>query len=200
MIFIYNTKEDYNFATDNGKNITSGNIYFIKEDGSTHFITNNISGTTTDYDTLKPSGNIEITENGEDIDVSEYATATVNVSGGGGGDEYESVIKDWIEGDLTSIVIPDGTTQICGECFSSSLHSSLQAAVIPSTVTSIGDYAFNGCARLVSVVCLATTPPTLGTESFGNNASAFKIYVPSASVNTYKTAWSDYASYITAVH
>lgn len=32
-----------------------------------------------------PSGNIEITENGENINVAPYATATVNVSGGGGG-------------------------------------------------------------------------------------------------------------------
>ena len=31
-----------------------------------------------------PSGNIEITENGENIDIAQYATATVNVSGGGG--------------------------------------------------------------------------------------------------------------------
>ena len=31
------------------------------------------------------SGNIEITENGENINVAPYATATVNVSGGGGG-------------------------------------------------------------------------------------------------------------------
>ena len=33
------------------------------------------------------SGNIEITENGENINVAPYATATVNVSGGGGGGE-----------------------------------------------------------------------------------------------------------------
>ena len=31
-----------------------------------------------------PSGNIEITENGENINVAPYATATVNVAGGGG--------------------------------------------------------------------------------------------------------------------
>lgn len=33
---------------------------------------------------ITPSGNIEITENGENINVAQYATATVNVSGGGG--------------------------------------------------------------------------------------------------------------------
>lgn len=33
---------------------------------------------------IVPTGNIEITENGENINVAPYATATVNVSGGGG--------------------------------------------------------------------------------------------------------------------
>ena len=38
------------------------------------------------YNNIEPavSGNIEITENGENINVAPYATATVNVSGGGG--------------------------------------------------------------------------------------------------------------------
>ena len=35
---------------------------------------------------VKPEGTIEITENGEGIDVAQYATADVSVSGGGGGD------------------------------------------------------------------------------------------------------------------
>ena len=34
---------------------------------------------------IVPTGNIEITENGENINVAPYATATVNVAGGGGG-------------------------------------------------------------------------------------------------------------------
>lgn len=33
---------------------------------------------------ITPTGNIEITENGENINVAPYATATVNVAGGGG--------------------------------------------------------------------------------------------------------------------
>lgn len=31
----------------------------------------------------KPTGNIELTENAENVDIAQYATATVNVSGGG---------------------------------------------------------------------------------------------------------------------
>jgi len=35
-----------------------------------------------------PSGKIEITENGNDIDIAQYATADVNVSGGGGSSDF----------------------------------------------------------------------------------------------------------------
>lgn len=38
------------------------------------------------------SGNIEITENGENINVAPYATATVNVSGGGGVSVYTCTV------------------------------------------------------------------------------------------------------------
>ena len=42
------------------------------------------------YNNIEPavSGNIEITENGENINVAPYATATVNVSGGGSDFKY----------------------------------------------------------------------------------------------------------------
>ena len=38
------------------------------------------------------SGNIEITENGENINVAQYATATVNVAGGGGYELYDLTV------------------------------------------------------------------------------------------------------------
>ena len=37
-----------------------------------------------------PTGKITITENGEDIDVAQYATADVNVSGGGGSSDFST--------------------------------------------------------------------------------------------------------------
>lgn len=56
---------------------------------------------------IVPTGNIEITENGENINVAPYATATVNVSGGGGG-SYTYVINETVTtvdavGSLTSV-------------------------------------------------------------------------------------------------
>ena len=44
-----------------------------------------------------PTGTIKITENGEGIDVSEYAYADVNVSGGGGGFDIPTFTKSYGE-------------------------------------------------------------------------------------------------------
>ena len=80
MIKIFETLEKYNTYTNNGQNLESGFLYYVKEDNSTHYYTNNIDGVSTIYDSVEtPSGNIEITENGTGIDVADYATATVDV-------------------------------------------------------------------------------------------------------------------------
>ena len=100
----------------------------------------------------------------------------------------------------TSINLPSGVTSIGESTFETC--RSLTSLILPSGVTSIGQKAFSGCTGLRYIVCLATTPPTLG----GNNQYAYPfystgygpIYVPAASVDTYKAAsgWSTYASRI----
>lgn len=98
---------------------------------------------------------------------------------------------------LKNITLPNGTTAIGDTAFN---YSSLTSVIIPSSVTSIGSQAFSGCSGLTSITVEATTPPTL------KNANAFSltncpIYVPSESLNTYKSAsgWSSYASIIQAI-
>ncbi len=123
---------------------------------------------------------------------------------------------------LTSITIPEGVTRIGHNAFSNCY--SLPSITIPEGVASIGDSAFNyctslpsitipesmanigymcfyGCNRLASITVRATTPPTSAYGVFQNTSSSLIIYVPAASVDTYKAAtnWSTYASRIQAI-
>ncbi|MBO7417465.1 MAG: leucine-rich repeat protein [Bacteroidaceae bacterium] len=95
-------------------------------------------------------------------------------------------------------IIPNNVTIIGNGAFDG---LSMNSITIPNSVTSIGDYAFADCTSLSRVTCLPTTPPTLGVRTFLNNATGRKIYVPSGSVNAYKTAsgWSAYASDIESI-
>lgn len=99
---------------------------------------------------------------------------------------------------LTSVTIPNSVTNIEPNAFQ--LCSSLPSVTIPDSVTSIRNSAFAYCSGLTSVTVNAITPPTLGTNVFMNTNDC-PIYVPSASVNAYKTAsgWGDYASRIQAI-
>lgn len=99
---------------------------------------------------------------------------------------------------LTSVTIPDSVTSIGEVAFYGC--SILTSITIPSGVTSIGGGAFNTCSGLTSITCFATTPPSLGKRVFDNTNNC-QIYVPSGSVDTYKSAnrWSDYADRIQSI-
>ena len=99
---------------------------------------------------------------------------------------------------LTSVAIGSGVTSLGANAFRDC--ASLTSITIPDSVTSIGESAFSSCSALTSVTCLRTTPPTLSNYVF-NNTNNCPIYVPAASVDTYKTAnkWKNYASRITAI-
>lgn len=96
---------------------------------------------------------------------------------------------------LTSVTIPDSVTSIGNHTFG--YCKSLTSINIPDSVTSIGSYAFSSCSSLTSIYCKPTTPPTIWS-TFYNISTSAKIYVPTASVDAYKSAtdWSDYASKI----
>lgn len=117
---------------------------------------------------------------------------------------------------LTGITIPNSVTTIGGEAFESC--DNLSSVTIPDSVTTIGDYVFYMCRNLTNVTIgngvtsigrsafysfenytvtiNATTPPTLDGGAIGGSVTT--IYVPSDSVDAYKSAseWSNYASKI----
>lgn len=100
---------------------------------------------------------------------------------------------------LENLTLREGVEQLGDSCFERC--SSLTNVEIPRSVTSIGTSCFGYCSRLVSVTVLATTPPTLDSDSFASTSSDLKIYVPAESVDAYKAAsgWSSYYSKIQAI-
>ena len=99
---------------------------------------------------------------------------------------------------LTSIDIPNSVATIGRRAFQNC--SGLTSVTIGDGVTDIGYGAFYDSSSLTSITIYATTPPTLGGTAF-NATNNCPIYVPAASVETYKTAsgWSTYASRIQAI-
>ena len=108
----------------------------------------------------------------------------------------DGVLSSFAPAGLTEYTIPDDVTEIGYYAFHSC--KDLASVTIPESVTSIGGNTFSGCSSLISVYCKPTTPPTGGYNMFGSNASGRKIYVPTESVEAYKTAewWSKYADAI----
>lgn len=96
---------------------------------------------------------------------------------------------------VTDVTFPDDITEIGNYAFSSC--SNLTSITIPNSVTSIGDDAFHGCSSLKSIYCKSTAPPQL-TGDCQPFPYSTTIYVPSASVNSYKAAsgWRNYADQI----
>ena len=132
-----------------------------------------------------------------------------------GGGIYESNIIQYIEGTMVDVNIPSGTTTIAAYSFRSNADhdtSMVTNVSIPNTVTSIGQYAFYGCANIrhltipasvtwlgigafgslssiIDYTFLATVPPTLeGVSVFEFPNEYCVIYVPDESVLAYQTA------------
>lgn len=99
---------------------------------------------------------------------------------------------------IENLVIPYSISQIKSNAFFGCI--SIKNITIHENVTNIGDDAFYDCSNLKNIYIKSITPPTLGTQVFGS-ISSFNIYVPSESVNTYKSAtgWSSYANKIKAI-
>ena len=75
----------------------------------------------------------------------------------------------------------------------------LDDIVIPESVTEIKEKAFSMCASLRNITFLSKTPAILGVDIFAGVPDDFVIYVPETSIEVYKAAWPQYANHIQSV-
>lgn len=96
-----------------------------------------------------------------------------------------------------SINIPQYITIIPTGCFYDC--DGMTDIYLPENVRLLQSKAFGECNGLVNFTCYATEPPAIYSDTFSNMNENLKIYVPAASVNAYKLAWSAYADNIVAI-
>lgn len=98
---------------------------------------------------------------------------------------------------LKTFTIPSDVKVIVNRVFY--YCSFMESFILPATVNQLGASVFYGCSSLKSVTVKASTPPACGSDAFTSTNNC-PIYVPSSSLNTYKSAsgWSNYASRIVA--
>ena len=94
---------------------------------------------------------------------------------------------------LTDVTISEGIKEICPEMFA--YCTSLTEITLPASIENINIFDYK--SSIVAVYCKATTPPSF-QRFYSAKLDDLKIYVPTSSVNAYKTAsgWSTYADKI----
>ena len=104
-------------------------------------------------------------------------------------------------GDFSKVIIGNGVAKIEERAFANCKN--LKSVTIGKGVTSIGEKAFYNCTNLSSVYCKAKNPPKGGDYMFSresyyswsSESLDCSIYVPTASVDAYKSAsyWSSHS-------
>lgn len=102
---------------------------------------------------------------------------------------YEMDMSNW-----TCSMTASNTTQMFDYCYG------LVKVAFPASTTGMHNYILRNCYNLKTIIVNATTPPTYALTTNLANAwnPNYKIYVPDASVDTYKTAtgWLNAADHI----
>ena len=96
--------------------------------------------------------------------------------------------------DPISYTIPEGVTSIGADAFLKC--DVIKSVTIPEDIIEICDYAFHVNPKLNDIYVYPSNPPTLGTNVFSKTLTGRTMHVPSASVDAYKTNWSQYADEI----
>lgn len=120
---------------------------------------------------------------------AEYEVSTVGTSWSPSIHVGEGESSDWAN--VTKIVISEGITTIAANAFTTwATATNLKEVVLPSTLTTIGNYAFYYCDGLTSVTFKSVEAPTYGTNAFATSASPWYhenciVTVPEGSMDSY---------------
>lgn len=95
---------------------------------------------------------------------------------------------------ITSVTIDTDTYSVMGSAFKGC--DNLLTVEFLGFIGFIYDDAFSGCTSLQSITFNDATPPTYVGSNVFDDTNNCPIYVPSASVDAYKTKFSAYASRI----
>ena len=142
---------------------------------------------------------LSVTENGTytaPSGIDGYSPVTVNVSGGGGNEDF----ADLIDRVIVTANVPEGVTKIGHSAFRNCTQ--LTSVTVPTTVSIIEAYAFYGCTQLREITLYRQSVVQLTASTALTNVPAdCAIFVPSNFVNSYKSAsnWSTRADYIQAI-
>lgn len=100
---------------------------------------------------------------------------------------------------LLACNVPDSVVSIGTSSFGSMI--ACKSVSLPSTLQNIGATAFSNMSNCDFITCLATTPPTITSNTFVNLNPGCIFKVPAGSVAAYQTAtnWSAFAARIQAI-
>lgn len=142
----------------------------------------------------------EVTIPSEVTDKAEESTGSYKVSKVG--DEYAVYDNDFI----SKVLISEGITSIAQRAFQG--KTSIVSLYLPSTLNSIGDYAFYDCTGLRELYCCAATSPVLGDQVFRTSGNLgwnyigenCKLTIPRGSTKSYQgepwTYWNTFKSIV----
>lgn len=96
----------------------------------------------------------------------------------------------------TAFTIPNNVTTIAYRAFAN--NTTLNTVTFNAALKTIGAYAFDGCSSVNNYVFNGTTVPTLTSYDTFNKESLNSIYVPSTSLNNYKSDvyFKEYTTYL----
>ena len=94
--------------------------------------------------------------------------------------------------EITNLIIPESVTSIGNYAFAKCYR--LISITIPSGVTNIGDYAFWFCSNLQNIYCYAEQVTEIGNNVFENSNYDATLHVPAASISAYQAVepWKNF--------